>query len=100
MGSRHFVEQLDGRFENDVQVPMRILGEQVAGEHRPRIRVEFLEDLVGGDHSNACCEQLDPEGEAADRAASHGLDFDRTACVNDDATIMAALAERVRAIAP
>jgi ferrochelatase len=38
--------------------------------------------------------------EAADRAASHGLDFDRTACVNDDATIMAALAERVRAIAP
>lgn len=38
--------------------------------------------------------------EAADRAASHGLAFDRTACVNDDATIMAALAERVRAIAP
>ena len=38
--------------------------------------------------------------EAADRAASHGLVFDRTACVNDDPTIMAALAERVRAIAP
>ena len=38
--------------------------------------------------------------EAADRAASHGLAFDRTACVNDDATIMAALAERVRAVAP
>jgi ferrochelatase len=38
--------------------------------------------------------------EAADRAASHGLAFDRTACVNDDPTIMAALAERVRAIAP
>jgi ferrochelatase len=38
--------------------------------------------------------------EASGRAASHGLAFDRTACVNDDATIMAALAERVRAVAP
>jgi ferrochelatase len=38
--------------------------------------------------------------EAADRAASHGLAFDRTACVNDDPTVMAALADRVRAIAP
>lgn len=38
--------------------------------------------------------------EAAGRAASHGLAFDRTACVNDDATIMAALAERVRGVAP
>ena len=33
--------------------------------------------------------------EAAQRAASHGLAFDRTACVNDDPTIMAALADRV-----
>lgn len=33
--------------------------------------------------------------EAADRAASHGLAFARTACVNDDATIMGALADRV-----
>ena len=38
--------------------------------------------------------------EAADRAASHGLAFDRTACVNDDATIMSALADRVRGVAP
>jgi protoporphyrin/coproporphyrin ferrochelatase len=38
--------------------------------------------------------------EAADRAASRGLAFDRTACVNDDPTIMAALADRVRDIAP
>jgi protoporphyrin/coproporphyrin ferrochelatase len=38
--------------------------------------------------------------EAADRAAARGLAFDRTACVNDDTTIMAALAERVRALAP
>jgi ferrochelatase len=33
--------------------------------------------------------------EAAARAATHGLAFDRTACVNDDPTIMAALAQRV-----
>ncbi len=38
--------------------------------------------------------------EAADRAAASGLAFDRTACVNDDPAIMAALADRVRAIAP
>jgi len=37
--------------------------------------------------------------EAATRATSQGLAFDRTACVNDDPTIMAALAERVRAVA-
>jgi protoporphyrin/coproporphyrin ferrochelatase len=38
--------------------------------------------------------------EAADRATSRGLAFDRTACVNDDPTIMAALADRVRDVAP
>jgi protoporphyrin/coproporphyrin ferrochelatase len=38
--------------------------------------------------------------EAADRAAARGLAFDRTACVNDDPTIMAALADRVRDVAP
>lgn len=38
--------------------------------------------------------------EAADRARTHGLGFDRTACVNDDPAIMAALAERVRSLAP
>ncbi len=38
--------------------------------------------------------------EAAGRAASKGLAFDRTACVNDDPTIMAALADRVRSLAP
>jgi protoporphyrin/coproporphyrin ferrochelatase len=38
--------------------------------------------------------------EAADRASSRGLAFDRTACVNDDPTIMAALADRVRELAP
>jgi len=37
--------------------------------------------------------------EAARRAATHGLRFDRTACVNDDPTIMAALAQRVVALA-
>jgi ferrochelatase len=34
--------------------------------------------------------------EAARRASDNGLEFDRTACVNDDPTVMAALAERVR----
>jgi len=38
--------------------------------------------------------------EAADRAQACGLAFDRTACVNDDPAIMAALAERVRSLAP
>jgi ferrochelatase len=33
--------------------------------------------------------------EAAARAEAHGLRFDRTACVNDDPTVMAALAQRV-----
>jgi protoporphyrin/coproporphyrin ferrochelatase len=33
--------------------------------------------------------------EAAARAGAHGLAFDRTACVNDDPAIMAALARRV-----
>ena len=33
--------------------------------------------------------------EASRRAAQHGLVFARTACVNDDATVMAALADRV-----
>jgi protoporphyrin/coproporphyrin ferrochelatase len=43
---------------------------------------------------------FDLDIEAAERAASHGLAFDRTACVNDDPRVMAALADRVRAIAP
>jgi ferrochelatase len=38
--------------------------------------------------------------EAATRAHVRGLAFDRTACVNDDPAIMAALAERVRAVGP
>ena len=40
---------------------------------------------------------FDLDIEAAERAASLGLAFDRTACVNDDPGVMAALAERVRA---
>ncbi len=42
---------------------------------------------------------FDLDIEASDRAAALGLDFDRTACVNDDHAVMAALADRVRAIA-
>ena len=37
--------------------------------------------------------------EAAQRAESHGLAFDRTACVNDDPAVIAALADRVIAAA-
>lgn len=37
--------------------------------------------------------------EAAQRAADVGLSFDRTACVNDDPSVMAALARRVRTAA-
>jgi len=37
--------------------------------------------------------------EAAQRAASHDIAFARTACVNDDPTVMAALAQRVIAAA-
>lgn len=37
--------------------------------------------------------------EAATRAAERGLAFDRTACVNDDAAVMSALAHRVHAVA-
>jgi ferrochelatase len=33
--------------------------------------------------------------EAKHRSDQHGLKFDRTTCVNDDATVMAALAQRV-----
>jgi ferrochelatase len=41
----------------------------------------------------------DLDVEAAARAAAKGLAFDRTACVNDDAAVIAALAERIRAVA-
>ena len=37
--------------------------------------------------------------EARHRAEQHGLNFDRTACVNDDPAVMAALAARVHAVA-
>ena len=38
---------------------------------------------------------FDLDIEAAERAGANGLAFDRTACVNDDPAIMAALADRV-----
>jgi ferrochelatase len=37
--------------------------------------------------------------EAAARATGHGIAFARTECVNDDPTVMAALARRVREVA-
>ncbi len=70
-------------------------------------RAAGADDAVAGVIVSACgfvadhLEVLfDLDIEAADRAASLGLAFDRTACVNDDPAVMAALAERVRTIAP
>jgi ferrochelatase len=61
-----------------------------------------LDDDVGGVIVCACgfvadhLEVLfDLDIEAAGRADARGVRFDRTACVNDDATVMAALARRV-----
>lgn len=63
------------------------------------------DDAVGGVIVSACgfvadhLEVLyDLDIEAADRAAEVGLAFDRTACVNDDPAVMAALADRVIAV--
>jgi ferrochelatase len=43
---------------------------------------------------------FDLDVEAAKRAATAGLSFDRTACVNADPAVMAALANRVAALCP
>lgn len=61
------------------------------GEPHPR---GVLVSAVGfvADHLEVL---YDLDIEAAARAAGHGLQFARTACVNDDATVMAALARRV-----
>jgi len=42
---------------------------------------------------------FDLDIEARQHAARHGLSFDRTACVNDDPSVMAALARRVHEVA-
>jgi ferrochelatase len=70
--------------------------------------LEVIDGLGGGDQDvsgvivSACgfvadhLEVLyDLDIEAAERARANGLAFDRTACVNDDPAIMAALADRV-----
>lgn len=72
--------------------------------------LEVIDDLaasghVGGVVVSACgfvadhLEVLyDLDIEARHRAEHHGLAFDRTACVNDDAAVMGALADRVIAL--
>lgn len=72
--------------------------------------LDVIDDLaanghVGGVLVSACgfvadhLEVLyDLDIEARHRAEQHGLAFDRTACVNDDAAVMGALAERVIAL--
>jgi ferrochelatase len=77
--------------------------------------LQVIDELAGSEHDagdergivvSACgfvadhLEVLyDLDIEASARAASHGLAFDRTACVNDDPAVMAALAARVVAAA-
>lgn len=72
--------------------------------------LDVIDDLattghVGGVLVSACgfvadhLEVLyDLDIEARHRAEQHGLAFDRTACVNDDASVMGALADRVLAV--
>jgi ferrochelatase len=66
-----------GSAENDADTPRGLLVSAVGfvSDH-----LEVLYDL---------------DIEASARAATHGLAFARTACVNDDPTVMAALAQRV-----
>ena len=77
--------------------------------------LQVIDELAGSEHDagdqrgivvSACgfvadhLEVLyDLDIEASARAAAHGLAFDRTACVNDDPAVMAALAARVVAAA-
>lgn len=77
---------------------LQVIDDLAASEHddaRPR---GVLVSAVGfvADHLEVL---YDLDIEASARAASHGLAFARTACVNDDATVMQALARRVIEIA-
>ena len=77
--------------------------------------LQVIDDLAGAESSSAergvlvsavgfVADHLevlyDLDIEARHRAEQHGLAFGRTACVNDNPTVMAALAQRVIAVAP
>lgn len=77
---------------------LTVIDDLAAAEHDSTTERGVLVSAVGfvSDHLEVL---YDLDIEASKRAASHGLAFDRTACVNDDATVMAALARRVLEVA-
>jgi ferrochelatase len=77
---------------------LQVIDELAAGEHADPPVDTVIVSSVGfvADHLEVL---YDLDIEAADRAATRGLAFDRTASVNDDPTVMAALADRIHAAA-
>jgi ferrochelatase len=77
---------------------LTVIDDLAAAEHDEGHPQGVLISAVGfvADHLEVL---YDLDIEAAARAASHGMAFARTACVNDDADVMAALARRVIAAA-
>lgn len=73
---------------------LQVIDDLAAAEHDADAQRGVLVSAVGfvADHLEVL---YDLDIEASARAASHGLAFSRTACVNDNATVMAALARRV-----
>jgi ferrochelatase len=73
---------------------LQVIDELAASEHDAGGPRGLLVSAVGfvADHLEVL---YDLDIQAARRAAEHGIVFDRTACVNDDPVVMAALARRV-----
>ena len=73
---------------------LQVIDELAASENEAGAPRGLLVSAVGfvADHLEVL---YDLDIEAAARAAEHGIAFARTACVNDDPTVMAALARRV-----
>jgi ferrochelatase len=69
---------------------LQVIDELAASENASGVLVSAVGFVA--DHLEVL---YDLDIEAARRAAGHGLAFDRTACVNDDPTVMGALARRV-----
>lgn len=69
---------------------LTVIDELAASEHADGVLVSAVGFVA--DHLEVL---YDLDVEAAGRARGHGLQFDRTACVNDDPTVMAALAQLV-----
>lgn len=73
---------------------LQVIDDLADAEHHSGDRQGILVSAVGfvSDHLEVL---YDLDIEAATRARAHGLEFARTRCVNDDPTVMAALARRV-----